>query len=116
MFFIKKRCFMTPDGGFGTIKFDYVMPHAGGRIKVAQLGITPECGASIMWGIEEGSSYPPQTHAHAHNLIVLQGSGVVSIDGVEQPYNRGSSFWVPGNVPHGFVRVDAATLVVEQQR
>jgi len=40
-------------------------------------------------------------HAHAEVYYVLQGQGVVKIDGVEHAIEAGSTVFIPGNAEHG---------------
>ncbi len=98
------------------VRFAGEYPHARGNIPLLPLGTFPASGITMIWGIEAGSVYPPEQHRHPHNLIIIEGTGILSLNGEDIPYQRGSMFWIEGNVPHGFIRVDTATIVVEQQR
>jgi quercetin dioxygenase-like cupin family protein len=62
--------------------------------------------AEMTLGVTElgpGQPDPFQLHRHEATEIyyVLEGSGVVNIDGVEQPLRAGSSVFIPGNTLHG---------------
>jgi len=91
-------------------------PHPHGRIPTKYMGRTPDgMNDDMIWGLRKGISYPPETHSHGHILTIKHGFGVVSINGEEKNYTSGDVFDIGGNVPHGFVRVDETTIVVQRQ-
>ena len=42
----------------------------------------------------------PHTHPWPHWVVIYDGEGVFSIDGVEYPVKRGDWLHVPGEIPH----------------
>lgn len=52
-------------------------------------------------GPGQPSPFLPHRHAQAEIYYVIEGEGVVQIDGVEHALRAGSSVYIPGDVPHG---------------
>jgi SAM-dependent methyltransferase len=91
-------------------------PHIHGNIPIKYMGnLADGKSMEMMWGLREGSHYPPEVHSHGHILTIQHGSGIISINGKEQPYVSGNTFDIAGNVPHGFIRVDKTTVVIQRQ-
>lgn len=97
------------DPEFPGVEFDWEWPHKCGNVLCKALS-----NKSMRWGIRGGSSYPPERHIQGHRLTIERGRGVVSINGDEQLYAEGNWFDIAANVPHGFMRVDESTLVLQE--
>ncbi len=95
--------------------FTDVWPHPEGDIPI-RAGRYSFGGMAITWGLRKGSSYLPIRHRHAHFLTVTEGRGFFSIDGELRRYGPGSTFWIAGDIAHGFVDVEEDTIVVQQER
>ena len=95
--------------------FDVEWYHPCGNIPIKYLGVTPDGMDEVIWSLRKGSQYPPERHAHSHILTIECGWGIISVAGQERKYSPGDSFNVAGNVPHGFVRVDTTTVVIQSQ-
>lgn len=50
----------------------------------------------------KAGSHEPHTHEWCHWMVVYDGEGVFSIDGVEHHVERGMWCHIPSNVPHNF--------------
>ena len=62
--------------------------------------------SALTLGVAElapGDGHEPRWHSHAQPEVyyVLQGQGVVNIDGEEHPVESGSAVFIPGNALHG---------------
>lgn len=97
------------DPEFPGVEFRFEWPHPSGNVLMGALSDT-----SMVWGVRKGCSYPEEQHAQGHRLTIQRGCGIISICGVEQSYTAGGSFYIGGNVPHGFTRVEEATLVLQE--
>lgn len=68
--------------------------------------ISPEDGAPSFsmreFEVAPGGATPRHTHAHEHEVFVLEGSGVVLEDEREHPLRPGTVVFVPPNAPHQF--------------
>jgi quercetin dioxygenase-like cupin family protein len=108
----------TDEETFAKFGLDHTnqIPHPCGDIPAGFVGIT-ENGNSMemIWGLRKGSHYPPEQHSHGHILTIKHGSGIISVNGKEQPYSPGSIFDVAGNIPHGFIDVKETTIVNQKQ-
>lgn len=51
--------------------------------------------------MQPGSSFALHTHSGQHILFVVEGEGVVSVNGRDHPLRVGDSVFVPANCPHG---------------
>jgi quercetin dioxygenase-like cupin family protein len=60
--------------------------------------------------IGPGGHTPKHSHAHEHEVFVLEGSGVVLEGNREHPVGPGSVVYVAPNDPHQFCNTGAATL------
>jgi mannose-6-phosphate isomerase-like protein (cupin superfamily) len=65
--------------------------------------ITPTNGMSA--GIAEippgGGSLNPHRHEPPEIYFIVEGTGILTIDGVEQVVTAGSAVFIPGNAEHG---------------
>lgn len=52
---------------------------------------------------EAGHQLKPHCHAEAEWYLGLDGSGIVTLDGVEHEIRAGVALYVPGNAEHGTV-------------
>lgn len=68
--------------------------------------ITKEDGARNfamrMFEIKEGGYTPYHRHDWEHEVFVLEGKGILVVDGVENELNEGDVVFIPPNVPHQF--------------
>lgn len=56
--------------------------------------------------------YPPHIHKKVHNLLyILQGEGIIILDGVDKTYHLGMKFIVEKGMTHGF-RPKKRTLIL----
>ena len=92
-----------------------IWPHDCGDILIKYIGRTPDGLMEAMWGLMAGTKYRPERHTHGHLLIIKCGRGNISVNGQVHAYSPGDEFLVSGNVPHGFVRVDETTVVVQRE-
>ena len=60
---------------------------------------------------ETGAVGPPHSHPHLQCTLVESGVFDVTIGGVTQRLEAGDSFFVPSNVLHGVVAIQAGKLV-----
>lgn len=51
--------------------------------------------------MQPGSAFPLHTHEGDHVLYVLDGVGVLHIDGVDHRLREGDAIYVPAEYPHG---------------
>ena len=60
--------------------------------------------------IAAGGHTPKHTHAHEHEVFVLEGSGVVVEGNREHPLRPGTAVFVPPNELHQFRNTGGGTL------
>jgi quercetin dioxygenase-like cupin family protein len=48
-----------------------------------------------------GSAFPLHTHPGAHILVIREGRGSISVDGVDYHLGSGDTIFVPAQYPHG---------------
>jgi quercetin dioxygenase-like cupin family protein len=60
--------------------------------------------------LEPGANTPYHQHDWHHVVYVIEGEGLVRIDGVEHPIRQGSAVHVPGGVIHGFFNPDDGAM------
>ncbi len=58
------------------------------------------------------ASVPQQPHSEDEVYFVVSGSGVIEIDGLDQPVTNGSVVYVPAGVAHHFHKVTAPLEVL----
>jgi mannose-6-phosphate isomerase-like protein (cupin superfamily) len=51
-------------------------------------------------------------HRHAEIYHIIQGSGIITIDGVESPVEPGSVAFIPGDAKHGIRNIDETRELV----
>ena len=76
---------------------------AGIRGRIGACGITAE---GVEFGVDliemdPPACFPLHTHPGDHLLCVLQGEGIVHVDGIDHPVGVGDSIFVPADYPHG---------------
>lgn len=49
---------------------------------------------------DAGKGVATHTHEGDHILVVLKGDGFVEYNGVDHPLSAGTTYMVPGSVPH----------------
>jgi quercetin dioxygenase-like cupin family protein len=77
------------------------LPGIRGRVGVAAM---TEEGSELgidMIEMDAGSRFPLHTHPGDHILYVLQGPGIVHVDGVDHPVKSGDSIFVAAEYAHG---------------
>ncbi|MGJ4854560.1 cupin domain-containing protein [Labrys sp. La1] len=47
-----------------------------------------------------GGNNPPHRHAEPELYLILEGSGVLTVDGVESLVGKGAAIFIPGNAWH----------------
>ena len=82
----------------------------GGGARTVQL-VTAALGSKeLLNGItsfQPGSAIPLHSHNCEESVIVLEGSAVFEIDGVEHELGRYDTTWIPPEVPHRFRNASA---------
>src|SRR5687767_11389504 len=77
----------------------------GGGARTVQL-VTAALGSKeLLNGItsfQPGAAIPLHSHNCEESVIVLEGSAVFEIDGVEHELHRYDTTWIPPDVPHRF--------------
>lgn len=64
-----------------------------------------------LYQMEPGGRFEPHRHHYAELGVVLSGRGTLRIGGEDRLLREGDSFYIPGDIPHGFV-VESARPVV----
>lgn len=59
-----------------------------------------EFGADLI-EMQPGSAFPLHIHAGDHLLYIIEGPGVVHVDGVDHHVVKGDTVFVPADYPHG---------------
>jgi quercetin dioxygenase-like cupin family protein len=54
----------------------------------------------VLYRIRPGSVFPMHSHPHVQSGTVLDGGGTFEVGGQKWKVHRGSSYLVPGDVPH----------------
>ncbi|HTT73829.1 MAG TPA: cupin domain-containing protein [Thermoplasmata archaeon] len=68
----------------------------------------------VLYEIAPGTTFPMHAHPHLQTGVVLEGGGSFSIGGDARPVRKGSSYLVPGGVPHELrTAADATTIVLD---
>ena len=77
----------------------------GGGARTVRL-VTAELGSEkILNGItrfQPGAAIPLHSHNCEESVVILEGSAVFELDGVEHSLGRHDTTWIPPNVPHRF--------------
>ena len=60
--------------------------------------------------VAPGGFTPKHSHAHEHEVFVLEGTGVVLEGDVERPLRSGTVVFVPGGCPHQFRNTGSGSL------
>jgi mannose-6-phosphate isomerase-like protein (cupin superfamily) len=71
---------------------------------------TSAMSAGVMELPPNGGTLEPHRHAQAEIYFVAEGSGLVTIDGLEQTIGAGAAVFIPGDTLHGVRNVSAAAL------
>ena len=71
-----------------------------------RIGVAATTNAGEEFGIDliemdPGSAFPLHTHPGDHILYVVEGRGLVHVDGEDHGVVRGDSIFVPAELPHG---------------
>ena len=61
-------------------------------------------------GFIETGGAPPHRHTYEEAIYILDGEGLVQIDGEDTPIARGTSVFLPPGVPHRLLNVGPETL------
>ena len=61
--------------------------------------------------IEKGGMSPPDSHDWEHGVVVLSGSGIVTIDDKEYEVRRGNFLFIPPKARHSFKQTGEDDLV-----
>ena len=57
----------------------------------------------VMLRGEPGGAFPPHTHGYGDEIyVIINGRGVVVIDGVEHEAKKHDVFWIPAGTPHTY--------------
>ncbi|TCR80191.1 cupin domain-containing protein [Rhizobium sp. BK376] len=88
-----------------------IKPHErGGGARTIPMVTRGVGSTSLLNGITE---FEPQAAIglHTHNceesVMVLEGSAIAEIDGIEYPMGPGDTTWVPANLPHRFINASS---------
>jgi quercetin dioxygenase-like cupin family protein len=77
----------------------------GGGARTIRM-VTKELGSDrFLNGItsfKPGAAIPLHSHNCEESVIILEGSALFELDGVEHPMGRHDATWIPANVPHRF--------------
>jgi quercetin dioxygenase-like cupin family protein len=68
----------------------------------------PEIGADLI-EMQPGSAFPLHIHPGEHILYVIQGQGLVHVDGVDQRVKTGDTIFIPAEYPHAVKTISTAT-------
>jgi quercetin dioxygenase-like cupin family protein len=83
----------------------------GGGARTVQL-VTAALGSKEMLNgitsFRPGAAIPLHSHNCEESVIVLEGSAVFEIDGVEHELHRYDTTWIPPHVPHRFRNASAS--------
>lgn len=82
----------------------------GGGAKTIPLVTRRTGSTSFINGItilEPSAAIPMHTHNCEESVLMLEGSAVAEIDGVEYPVNAGDITFIPAGIPHRFRNVSA---------
>jgi quercetin dioxygenase-like cupin family protein len=63
-----------------------------------------------LFEVARGGCTPKHSHAHEHEVFVLEGSGVVIDGDAERPLRAGTVVFVPPKAPHQFRNTGAGPL------
>jgi len=66
--------------------------------------------AMRLFEVEPGGYTPLHTHAHEHEVYVLEGEGAVVCDDGERAFGRDFVIFVPGGVRHRFKNTGTCVL------
>jgi quercetin dioxygenase-like cupin family protein len=68
----------------------------------------------VLYRIAAGSHFPLHTHPHVQSGTVLEGGGEFEVGGQVWKLRPGSSYTIPGEVPHELrSSPDATTVIVD---
>jgi len=85
------------------------LPGIRGRAGVAAPAMDgPEIGADLI-EMQPGSAFPLHTHPGEHILYVIQGAGLVHVDGLDHRVEVGDTIFIPAEYPHGVKSLPEAT-------
>jgi putative monooxygenase len=84
---------------------DLPVTERGGGARTIRM-VTRELGSEqFLNGItsfKPGAAIPLHSHNCEESVIILEGSAVFELDGVEHPMGRYDATWIPAEVPHRF--------------
>jgi putative monooxygenase len=88
-----------------------IMPHErGGGARTIPL-VTRRIGStSLLNGITEfepNASIAMHTHNCEESVMVLEGTAIAEIDGIQYPMDEGDTTWVPADMPHRFINASS---------
>ena len=66
--------------------------------------------AMRMFELEPGGNTPLHQHPHEHEVFVLEGTGVVALEGKDHPISPEDVVFVPGHSVHSFGNTGDSTL------
>ncbi len=74
--------------------------------------ITPTDGmcAGIAQLVSGGGGNPPHRHAEPEIYLILEGTGILTVDGKESVVGKGSAVFIPGNAWHALRNETAEDL------
>lgn len=78
-----------------------------------QVLVNPEDGYEgfmRMFTVTKSGNTPYHRHDWYHLNYVIEGEGIVTIDGKEYPLSKGSVAYIPGGSKHGFRNTGEGTL------
>jgi quercetin dioxygenase-like cupin family protein len=82
----------------------------GIRGRVGTVALTAEeteIGADAI-EMQPGSAFPLHVHPGDHILYIIQGGGLVHVDGVDYKVRKGDTIFIPAEYPHSVKTFDTA--------
>ena len=90
------------------------MTPSGAKNAVKQVAIGPAEGwedyVMRIMTVEVGGNTPKHTHDWPHINYVIDGKGILLIDGEEHEIEKGACAYVPSGAEHGFTNVGSEEL------
>jgi quercetin dioxygenase-like cupin family protein len=85
-----------------------VVPGARGRAGVAGFTAAGAAMGADLVEMAPGSSFPLHTHPGDHILYIVQGPGIVHVDGEDREVRAGDTVFIPAEYAHGVRTLDSA--------
>jgi len=89
---------------------DHVLPGIRGRVGVEAVTAEGYAIGCDLVAMDAGSQFPLHMHPGDHILYVLEGPGILHVDGTDQMMNTGDLVFIPGEYAHGVKTLQASPL------